>query len=115
MERCSNIFSFRVTDASAATEEGRERFTKSLQAANVRVSTGAPAHAAPPASAAAGCSSICWVLGTAGYGQDPSAGDQQAWPVFPLTVNPSLLRSDNATLIAAFGDALQAAAAANKL
>ena len=57
MERCSNIFSFRVTEVSAATEEGRERFTKSLQAANVQVSTGAPAHGAPPASAAAGCQS----------------------------------------------------------
>ena len=55
MERCSNIFSFRVTDASASTEEGRERFTKTLQAANVRVSTGAPAH---------GTTSLCrrWLL-----------------------------------------------------
>ena len=59
--------------------------------------------------------SVGCVAGTAGYGQDPSAGDQQAWPVFPLTINPSLLRSDNATLVVAFAEALQAAAADNKL
>ena len=34
--------------------------------------------------------------------------------MFPLTINPSLLRSDNATLVAAFAEALQAAAAAPK-
>ena len=45
--------------------------------------------------------------GTASYGQDPSVGDQQKWPVFPLTINPSLLRSDIASVVEAFATALQ--------
>ena len=89
--------------------------TKALQAANVRVSTGAPAHGTTSLCRRRLLINLLGVAGTAGYGQDPSAGDQQAWPVFPLTINPSLLRSDNATLVAAFAEALQAAAADNKL
>eukprot|EP01043_Picozoa_sp_COSAG02_P004359 COSAG02_NODE_112_length_35994_cov_12.152695_29_plen_99_part_00 len=40
MTKCSNIFTFRVTDQAAATEAGRVRFTKSLKRSNIRVSTG---------------------------------------------------------------------------
>jgi len=43
---------------------------------------------------------------TASYGQDPQRGDQQQWPVVPLTINPSLLRLDNATIVTAFEAAL---------
>ena len=40
MTKCSNIFTFRVSDQAAATEAGRVRFTKSLERSNIRVSTG---------------------------------------------------------------------------
>ena len=38
--KCSNIFTFRATNQTAATEAGRVRFTESLQRSNIRVSTG---------------------------------------------------------------------------
>jgi hypothetical protein len=41
VDKCSNIFTFRVTNEGAATEAGRMRFTESLQRSNMRVSTGA--------------------------------------------------------------------------
>jgi hypothetical protein len=49
-------------------------------------------------------------MNQASYGQEPSVGDQQQWPVFPLTVNQSILRMKNSAILAAFVEALDAAA-----
>ena len=104
--------------------DGRQRSDGGGQGTVHQIAAGGQRPGLHRCACARGTTSLCrrrllinllGVSGTAGYGQDPSAGDQQAWPVFPLTINPSLLRSDNATLVVAFAEALQAAAADNKL
>ena len=76
---CARVCVWQVRQQACA----RERFTAALRDANIRVSTA-----------------------TASYGLDPQRGDRQRWPVFPLTINPSLLRRDNAAIVAAFRAAL---------
>ena len=83
----SNIFGFEVQGPRRRSEEGRLRFTHCLQQAGVVVSTG-----------------------IAGYGQEPAVGDQQKWPsLLVLTINPTVLRRSNATLLRLFEAALQEA------
>ena len=115
VEICSNIFTFRVVGHAAGTDGARDRFTSSLRNADVQVSTNTVRSLLPNVRCCESVllffsGSILCVVYQASYGQDPAQGDQQQWPVFPLTINPTILRMENTVIVSAFTAALAAAA-----